>query len=116
MDEEGDRFVKLILPIINHREAEEQYHRFEVTPDDYMKAERAAMERGLDVIGFYHSHPNCEAVPSAYDLAHALPFHSYVIVSVINKDGAASAAELTSWRMSKDRAGFDHESVMVAGA
>jgi len=56
----------------------------------------------LDVIGFYHSHPDHAAKPSEYDKDHALPFYSYVIVSV--EKGAAK--ELTTWELSADRKVF----------
>ena len=61
--------------------------RFLVRPDDYRAAEARARETGLELLGFYHSHPDHPARPSQYDLDHAWPLFSYVIVSV---DGAAT--------------------------
>jgi proteasome lid subunit RPN8/RPN11 len=81
--------------------------RFLVRPQDYRAAERRATERGLELLGFYHSHPDHPARPSQYDLDHAWPVFSYVIVSV--RDGVA--AELTSWRLREDRAVFDEEPI-----
>ena len=81
--------------------------RFLVRPQDYRAAERRAAERGLELLGFYHSHPDHPARPSQYDLDHAWPVFSYVIVSV--REGLA--AELTSWRLREDRAAFDEEPV-----
>jgi len=63
-DDSGRRVVGDIFPIHNGREAEEQYHRFVIEPDDFLASEKAARERGFDVIGFYHSHPDHPAVPS----------------------------------------------------
>ena len=82
--------------------------RFLVRPDDYRVAEKRARERGLDLIGFYHSHPDHPAVPSQYDLDHAWPSFSYVIVSVM----AGQPGDLRSWRLSDDRSKFDEESVL----
>jgi len=62
----------------------------------------------LDVIGFYHSHPDHPSAPSDYDKDHALPFYSYVIISV--KQGKAD--ELTSWELTPDRAKFVAEKIM----
>ena len=83
--------------------------RFLVRPDDYRIAEKRARERGCDLIGFYHSHPDHPAVPSQYDLDHAWPSFSYVIVSVM----AGKPGDLRSWRLSDDRSQFDEESLRV---
>ena len=81
--------------------------RFLVRPDDYRVAEERARETGLDLLGFYHSHPDHPARPSQYDLDHAWPSFSYVIVSVM----AGEDKELTSWRLNDDRTAFAEESV-----
>lgn len=83
--------------------------RFLVRPDDYRLAEKQAREAGLDLLGFYHSHPDHPARPSQYDLDHAWPSFSYVIVSVM----AGEDQLLTSWRLKEDRSAFDEESVEV---
>ncbi|MDR1944496.1 MAG: M67 family metallopeptidase [Synergistaceae bacterium] len=102
VDREGNRTVTEILPISNARETEERRRRFVIEADDFMRAESEARGKGLDVLGFYHSHPDHPAEPSAYDLEHALPFYSYAIVSV--KGGTAS--ELTVWELEGDRSKF----------
>ena len=61
-------------------------------------AEKAASARGLDVIGWYHSHPDHPARPSEYDREHAWPWYSYMIVSVRER----VAREMTSWRLRED--------------
>ena len=81
--------------------------RFLVRPADYRAAERRASELGAELLGFYHSHPDHPARPSQYDLDHAWPFFSYVIVSV----RGGTAQELTSWRLRDDRSAFDEEDV-----
>jgi proteasome lid subunit RPN8/RPN11 len=82
--------------------------RFLVRPADYRAAESRASARGLELLGFYHSHPDHPAQPSQYDLDHAWPFFSYVIVSV--REG--QARELRSWRLRDDRSQFDEEDVL----
>lgn len=84
--------------------------RFLVRPDDYRAAEARASTAGAELLGFYHSHPDHPAVPSQYDLDHAWPFFSYVIVSVRN----AEPHELRSWRLRDDRSGFDEETLQPA--
>lgn len=79
--------------------------RFLVRPQDYRAAEARATELGADLLGFYHSHPDHPARPSQYDLDHAWPVFSYIIVSV--QQGVSQ--EMTSWRLRDDRTIFDPE-------
>ena len=81
--------------------------RFLVRPDDYRVAETRARAAGLELLGFSHSHPDHPARPSQYDLDHAWPSFSYVIVSVM----AGEDKLLTSWRLKDDRSAFDEENV-----
>ena len=79
--------------------------RFLVRPSDYREAEQRASALGGELLGFYHSHPDHPARPSQYDLDHAWPFFSYVIVSV--RDGVSG--DMTAWRLREDRSAFDQE-------
>lgn len=92
-----EKYAKQIVASQNSSNKSEQYHRFEINPEEMMKAERFARQNNLDIIGFYHSHPDCQAVPSEYDRAHALPIYSYIIVSVIQ----GKAEEALSWDLDK---------------
>jgi len=84
--------------------------RFMVRPSDYRLAEQRAQELGGDLLGFYHSHPDHPARPSQFDLDHAWPFFSYVIVSV----KAGVPEDRTSWRLQDDRSAFDQENLTHA--
>jgi len=84
--------------------------RFLVRPQDYTAAERRAKELGADLLGFYHSHPDHPARPSQYDLDHAWPFFSYIIVAV----RAGKPEAMTSWRLREDRSAFDPERLTYA--
>jgi len=108
VDMEGVKSAMHTLTIDNAREDNEQYHRFLITPEDMLRAEQAARKMGLDVIGFYHSHPDHPSVPSGYDKDHALPFYSYVIVSV----DKGKAQVLTSWELMDDRTDFIEEKII----
>lgn len=104
--EDGDdHVVKSLRPIVNARESGEQYHRFLITAEEMMQAELEARRLGLEIVGFYHSHPDHPAKPSDYDRDHALPFYSYIILRV-----AEGRPELmTSWRLQISREAFDPE-------
>lgn len=84
--------------------------RFMVRPQDYRDAERRASEHGGELLGFYHSHPDHPARPSQYDLDHAWPSFSYIIVSV----QAGKPTDMTSWRLQEDRSAFDQEKLTYA--
>ena len=57
--------------------------RFLIDPKDHIDARRAARGRGLDVLGFYHSHPHSPAWPSPTDVTEAAyPDSVYLIVSL----------------------------------
>lgn len=103
----GRKDAKSLIPVLNAREDAEQYHRFLITAEDMLEAELAAHRQKLDVIGFYHSHPDHPAVPSDYDRDHALPFYSYVIVAVEQK----KARQLAGWLLKNDRSGFFPEEI-----
>lgn len=103
----GDRHISDILIVDNSKEGDKR-RRFEVSPRDYLRAERYAAAHDLELLGVYHSHPNHPAIPSEHDRVAAQPFFSYVIVSV--RDG--EIAELTSWRLDDDQ---QFEPEIVAG-
>src|SRR5215207_11109586 len=69
------------LPLVNVTD-EGPRRRFRVSPHEYRQAEECADNAGAELVGFYHSHPDHPAEPSQYDLDHAWPNLSYVIVSV----------------------------------
>ena len=101
-----DGVVREALRLGNHSD-EERRRRFVVTPRDYQAAEARAEALGVELIGFYHSHPDHPAVPSQFDLDHAWPNLSYTIVSVrAGRDG-----DLRSWRLRPDRSRFEEEPV-----
>jgi proteasome lid subunit RPN8/RPN11 len=102
------REVLGLFPLVNRRD-DSPRNRFAVTAEDVRDAEKAARERGLDVIGWYHSHPDHPARPSEFDREHAWPWYSYVIVSVMG----GAPAEMTSWRLNDDRLAYSPESIEI---
>lgn len=107
-EESGRKVVEETYPISNSREESAKRNRFLIQPEELMRGERYAREHKLEVVGFYHSHPDSPAVPSQYDLEHAWPTYSYIIVST-RKD---SATDLFSWEQRPDRSQFDQEEIV----
>jgi proteasome lid subunit RPN8/RPN11 len=104
------REVLALFPLVNRRD-DSPHNRFSVTADDVRAADKAARERGLELIGWYHSHPDHPARPSQYDREHAWPWYSYIIVSVAN----GKPQEMTSWRLNDDRSDYAGEEVAIHG-
>ena len=59
-----------------------QAARYEIRPEDLLAADREARSRKLELIGIYHSHPDCEAYFSETDLKNSCPWYSFVVISV----------------------------------
>ncbi|MDR1901661.1 MAG: M67 family metallopeptidase [Treponema sp.] len=113
IEDDGGRIAEAIIPIENAREEAEQYHRFRIEPEDFMRAEKEARKQHWDVLGFYHSHPDHQAAPSEYDREHALPFYSYVIVSITGTGGKTGrAGDMKSWELSPGRREFFEEEML----
>jgi len=62
--------------------------RYLVAPTFQLSAEREAQQVGEEVVGYYHSHPDCEAVPSDCDRKQAWPGYLYLICSVVKEQAA----------------------------
>jgi len=107
----GDREVERVIGFDNVRE-DSRTNRYLIAPEQFLRAEREARAAGLDVIGFFHSHPDHPSRPSAFDLEHAWPWYSYLIVSV--EQGTVSDAH--SWRLAEDRSRFEPEDLELDAA
>ena len=120
----GQKVVTEVVPLANLRhdperaqallpleelDRESERNRFLIDPRDQLRVEKDARARQLDVLGYYHSHPDHPARPSQYDREHAWPWYSYVILSV--EQGAAR--ELSCWVLAEDRSHFDCQSVEI---
>jgi len=118
----ADRAVD-VVPLPNTTE-EGPRRRFLIRPSEYTLAERRAQDLGLELLGFYHSHPDHPARPSQTDLDYAWPNFAYIIVSVVDGDAAlpgrsagaarasvldngAKAGDMTVWYLKDDRSSFD---------
>ena len=108
-DPSGVKVVVETYPISNAREESAKRNRFLITPEELLRGERYARDKNLEVIGFYHSHPDSPAVPSQYDLEHAWPTYSYIIVTTATN----FTGDFRSWVQRADRSQFDEEQIEV---
>jgi proteasome lid subunit RPN8/RPN11 len=102
-----EKLVYQAVPVINVKQGD-QRRRFEISPLDYMKAERYAISNGLELLGVYHSHPQHPAIPSEHDLKQAVPVFSYPILSI--QDGRFDY--IRSWYLD-DNASFTEETISI---
>ena len=101
---------KIVLEIrraTNKREDTQK--RYLIDPTVIRDLEKELRLISLDILGFFHSHPDVEAVPSDYDCVHAWPWFSYLIVSVQK----GKSEEARSWVLDEDRSSFLEELLVI---
>ncbi len=79
--DDGAKLVREAMPLENAFQGE-QAARYELRPEDLLAADRAARSRSMDLIGIYHSHPDCDAYFSQTDLKNSCPWYSFVVLSI----------------------------------
>jgi proteasome lid subunit RPN8/RPN11 len=99
--------VLRLSPAVNRRT--DDPHRYLIDPDDLRRLEREVREAGQEIVGYYHSHPDHPARPSAFDAEHAWPWYSYLIVRVDRGRGA----DMASWVLDDERPLMHPESLDV---
>ncbi len=87
---------------------DERSRRFLIEPGRIKEFEERVAGLDMDLLGFYHSHPDHPAEPSEYDREHAWPYYSYVIASV----GGNGVEEMRSWVLKQDRSGYEEEPIV----
>lgn len=103
--------VERVLSVGNER-SDSRHNRYLINPETVLAAHKEARALGLDVVGYYHSHPDHPARPSEFDREHAWPGVSYLIVSVMKR----KVADIRSWRLADDRERFDEEEIDQSAA
>ncbi len=81
--------------------------RYEVDPAEYMKVDRDAASRKLDIIGIYHSHPDHPSKPSEFDGSRAWEGYSYIIVAIAK----GTEFEIKSWLFNESTNTFNEEEI-----
>ena len=97
------RMITKILEVNNSKTGDKK-RRFEISGKDYMLAEKFALENNILLLGIYHSHPNHPAIPSENDRVAALPYFSYVILSIT----PGTIDHIRSWQLN-DLSQFEEE-------
>jgi proteasome lid subunit RPN8/RPN11 len=103
----GDRTVSEVRPIENARNDSPQT-RYLIRPEELLRASRDAESRGLEVIGFYHSHPDVAARPSEFDREHAWPGYGYIIIRI----DEGETVEARAWSLKDNRKEFEEAELL----
>ena len=82
---------------IDNRDRRKDYH-FRIEPMEIYKHEKEQKEKGLDILGFYHSHPDRLAIPSDEAIREMIPGPVYLIMSAF----AGGHIRLRAWRRDPD--------------
>ena len=109
------RKVSSVLPCGNTRTDSPQ-NRYNIDPRELVRAQREANERGLDIVGFYHSHPDHPArwSPTDFEEAHWIGC-SYVITSVEQGRAVATNSFALTGTTEEDKALVQEEIVVGEG-
>lgn len=75
------KVVRIATPLAN-RFAGEQNERYELRPEDLLEADAEARRQGMDLVGIFHSHPDCDAYFSKTDLENSCPWYSFLVLSI----------------------------------
>ena len=108
---DSSAFVTRVERMRNVRE-DERRRRYTIDPLEYARVEQGADAEGIQVLGFYHSHPDHPARPSEYDRERAMPFFHYIVLAV----ASGCPGEIGSFVLSDDRAAFEREELLVEAA
>jgi proteasome lid subunit RPN8/RPN11 len=72
----------LVAMRLENSSAGSQAARYELRPEDLLAADKEARRQGMDLVGIYHSHPDCDAYFSKTDLENSCPWYSFIVLSI----------------------------------
>ncbi len=105
--EGGERLVTSAFACRNAYEGD-QSDRFLIDPRDQVRANLRCRAENIDIIGFFHSHPDCDAYFSATDLKNSWPWYSNVVLSIRGRE----LAEAKAFRANEDQSQSEPEELV----
>jgi proteasome lid subunit RPN8/RPN11 len=86
------------------------HDRYELDPGDIVAAERRAREHHIDIVGFWHTHPDHPSVPSRFDAERAWSGYVYVVVATVRE----GVVDMRFWHLDEKRGEFEELDVSIA--
>ena len=79
---DGDQKSVQVAVTLENAFAGAQGTFYQLRPEDLIKADAEARRQGMDLVGIFHSHPDCNAYFSKTDLENSCPWYSFVVLSI----------------------------------
>jgi len=90
------------------------HNRYNIAPQELIRIQRQARERGLDIVGFYHSHPDHPAQWSKTDFAEAHWLGCSYVITAVEKGAARQTNSFLLTGTSEENKAFEDETMEVA--
>jgi proteasome lid subunit RPN8/RPN11 len=103
-----EKHVKVAVALKNAFDGP-QAERYQLRPEDLLQADREARAQGMDLVGIFHSHPDCDAYFSQTDLKNSCPWYSFVVISIRNGE----YDHANSWLPNMDQTVAEKENLKV---
>jgi len=107
---DGEQKEVLVAMRLENSSAGSHAARYELRPEDLLAADKEARARGMDLVGIYHSHPDCGAYFSETDLKNSCPWYSFIVLSI--QKGTFDHAN--SWLPNAEQTAAEKEELIYA--
>jgi len=104
----GTRKILRVIPAQNMNGTSKK-SRYDIDPKEFMQADEEARRLRLELIGFYHSHPNAPVHPSLFDREHAWPWYTYLVLSIRR----GKPGDFGAWSLSDDKSAFSRDQLTI---
>ena len=104
--------VEDVVPVEN-RETEKPRVRYAIAPEDHIRIDREAQKRGLEILGYFHSHPDHPALPSETDRQRAADTLSDGVIHVVVGVENGERATPTAWIFRDAKQAFEDEAFEI---
>ncbi len=108
-----DRIVQQVVRCGNTRSDRPQ-DRYNIDPRELVAIQRQGSQKGLEIVGFYHSHPDHPAQWSSTDLAEAHWIGCSYVITAVEKGVAAQTNSFALMGESEDDKHFAKEEISLA--
>ena len=102
----SEKKVVEVRPVQN-KNKERTHDRYEIDGREFVKIDKEAAKKGLQIVGIYHSHPDHPSIPSAYDSEHAWVGYSYIIAAIEKGE----KIDIRSWVFDEEKKQFEEEEI-----